>query len=127
MRFTAYQAWTIGKETDFVGGDRRPRRASFAARDIPLRRDPRGDCRHRCVTVHASARKHGVLPEDATHAATWARWIGDLDDDSPARRLRLGFDTQGRLPEVVVLVFDSGNELVIHAMRARPEMLDLLP
>ena len=26
-----------------------------------------------------------------------------------------------------VLVFDSGNELVIHAMKARPQMLDLLP
>jgi hypothetical protein len=27
----------------------------------------------------------------------------------------------------VVLVFDSGNELIIHAMKARPQMLDLLP
>ena len=40
-------------------------------------------------------------------------WIEDLDQDSPARQLRLGFDTQGRLLETVVLVFDSGNELVI--------------
>jgi len=39
----------------------------------------------------------------------------------------LGFDTQGRLLETVVLVFDSGNELVIHARNARPKMLDLLP
>lgn len=38
-----------------------------------------------------------------------------------------GFDTRGRLLEVVVLVFDSGNELIIHAMKARPQMLDLLP
>ncbi|MGP5644105.1 toxin, partial [Corynebacterium variabile] len=29
--------------------------------------------------------------------------------------------------EIVVLVFDSGNELIIHAMKARPPMLDLLP
>ena len=54
-------------------------------------------------------------------------WIEDLDDDSPARQLRLGFDTQGRLLETVVLVFDSGNELVIHAMKAHPHMLELLP
>lgn len=27
----------------------------------------------------------------------------------------------------VVLVFDSGNELVIHAMKARPQTLELLP
>jgi hypothetical protein len=41
--------------------------------------------------------------------------------------LRLGFGTRGRLLETIVLVFDSGNELVIHAMKARPQMLDLLP
>jgi hypothetical protein len=33
----------------------------------------------------------------------------------------------GRLLETVVLVFDSGNELVIHVMRARPDLVDLLP
>jgi hypothetical protein len=54
-------------------------------------------------------------------------WIEDLDEESPARQLRLGFDTHGRLLETVVLVFDSGNELVIHAMKARPQMRDLLP
>ncbi len=79
------------------------------------------------MRVHPSARKHGIEPEDAIHAATWATWIEDLDDDSPARQLRLGFDTRGRMLETVVLVFDSGNELVIHAMKARPAMLDLLP
>ncbi|MGL1321168.1 hypothetical protein ACSTKU_00110, partial [Vibrio parahaemolyticus] len=63
----------------------------------------------------------------AARAAHWPVWIEDLDDDSPARQLRLGFDTQGRFLETVVLVFDSGNELVIHAMKARPQMLDLLP
>lgn len=57
----------------------------------------------------------------------WPLWVDDLDDDSPARQLRLGFDRSGRLIETVVLTFDSGNELVIHAMKARPQMLDLLP
>ena len=79
------------------------------------------------MKVHHSALKHGVHPSDAINAATWALWVEDLDDDSPARQLRLGFDTQGRLLETVVLLFDSGNELVIHAMRARPHFLDLLP
>jgi len=79
------------------------------------------------VKVHDAARKHGILPEDAIQAATWATWIEDLDEDSPARQLRLGFDTQRRLLETVVLTFDSGNELVIHAMKARPQTLDLLP
>lgn len=79
------------------------------------------------MKVHPAALKHGVDPEDAIQAATWALWVENLDDDSPARQLRLGFDTHGRLLETVVLVFDSGNELVIHAMRARPQMLELLP
>jgi len=79
------------------------------------------------VKVHDAALNHGIRPDDAIHAATWAIWIDDLDEESPARQLRLGFDTQGRLLETVVLVFDSGNELIIHAMKARPQMLDLLP
>jgi hypothetical protein len=71
--------------------------------------------------------KHGISSGDAIEAATWAVWIEDLDEESPARQLRLGFDTRARLLETVVLVFDSGDELVIHAMRARPQMFDLLP
>ena len=77
--------------------------------------------------MHDSALKHGIQPEDAIQAATWAVWVEDLDDDSPARQLRLGFDMRGRLVETVVLVFDSGNELIIHAMKARPQMFELLP
>lgn len=79
------------------------------------------------MRVHDTALKHGVSAEDAVQAASWPIWVEELDDDSPARQLRLGFDAQGRLLETVVLVFDSGNELVIHAMKARPQMLDLLP
>lgn len=78
------------------------------------------------MKVHDSARKHGIDPQDATHAAEHAVFVSDLDDDSPARQLRLGFDTAGRLLEVVVLRFDSGHELVIHAMKARRQYLDLL-
>jgi len=79
------------------------------------------------MKVHDSALRHGIDHEDVEQAATWSLWIEDLNEDSPARQLRLGFDTRGRLLETVVLVFDSGNELAIHAMKARPHMLDLLP
>jgi hypothetical protein len=41
--------------------------------------------------------------------------------------LRLGFDTSARLLETVVLVFESGDEIVIHAMPARKKYLDFLP
>ena len=42
------------------------------------------------------------------------------------RQFRLGFDTAGRLLELVVVRFDSGNELLIHAMKARPQYFELI-
>jgi hypothetical protein len=80
------------------------------------------------VKVHSSALKHGISPEDAIQAAEWSAWIEPLNDDGPPyRELRPAFDTGARLPETVVLVLDSGEELVIHAMPARKKYLDLLP
>jgi len=80
------------------------------------------------VKVHPSALKHGVSTEDAIQAAEWSLWIEPLDGDGPPQReLRLGFDTNARLLETVVLVFASGEEMVIHAMPARKQYLDLLP
>lgn len=59
---------------------------------------------------------------------TWALWIEPLEDDEwPHRELRLGFDTKARLLETVVLVFESGDEMVIHAMPARRQLWELLP
>ncbi|HEY1133972.1 MAG TPA: hypothetical protein VGE77_05290 [Nocardioides sp.] len=49
-----------------------------------------------------------------------------LDDDDPSRELLLGFDRTGRLLELVVLTFDSGNQLLIHAMKARRAYFGLL-
>ena len=78
------------------------------------------------MNIHPSALKHGISEEDIIQATSWPLWVDYLDAKSPARQLRLGFDTQGRLLETVVLVFDSGNELTIHAMKARPHLLELL-
>jgi hypothetical protein len=80
------------------------------------------------VKVHPSALKHGISTEDAIQAAEWSLWIEPLDEDGPpVRELRLGFDSSARLLETVVLVFESGDEMVIHAMPARKKYLDLLP
>lgn len=80
------------------------------------------------MKVHPSALKHGVLAEDAVQAAEWSLWIEPLDDDGPPyRELRLGFDTQARLLETVLLILENGDELVIHAMPARTKYLRLLP
>ena len=47
----------------------------------------------------------------------WCLWIEPPDDDGPpSRELRLGFDTAARLLATVVLVLETGEEMVIHAM-----------
>jgi hypothetical protein len=78
------------------------------------------------VIVRSSARKHGVSDEDAVAAASTPVVAGPLDDEEPQRQLRIGFDTAARLLETVVLVWDDGTEEVIHAMRCRPQYLELL-
>lgn len=47
----------------------------------------------------------------------WPLHVEPLDEGPPGRELRLGFDTRARMLETVILVFDGGNELVIHAMK----------
>lgn len=80
------------------------------------------------MKVHDSARRHGVLPEDAIQAADWPLWIEPIDEEQwPRRDLRLGFDTRARLLEIVVLIFESRDEMVIHAMPARKQYWELLP
>lgn len=79
------------------------------------------------LTVHSSALKHGMDPEDSLYAANWPLWVEPLDGEKPQRALRLGFDMSGRLLELVVLIFDSGDELIIHSMKARPEYMTSCP
>jgi hypothetical protein len=82
-----------------------------------------GACR---VIVRNSARKHGIADDDGVEAASWPLVSVSLDDEDPRRFLRLGFDTHGRLLELVVLVWDDGTEELIHAMKCRPKYLGLL-
>ena len=59
------------------------------------------------------------------HAATHVLHSRPLDDkDDPRRWLLIGMDPAGRLLELVMLVYDDGYELIIHAMKARPQYLD---
>jgi hypothetical protein len=73
-----------------------------------------------------SARKHRVSDIDIQQAVSNCLVAYTIDDDASARELRLGFATKERLLETVVLL-DDGTEVVIHAMEARPQYLDLLP
>lgn len=70
--------------------------------------------------------RHGIDEDDILFAAAHWAYASDPDDDMPAKQFRLGFDRSGRLLELAILQFDSGNELVIHAMKARSKYFDLL-
>ena len=78
------------------------------------------------MLVHASALKHGIDPDDANYAAEHPIYRAAETEEPPIAEFRLGFDPNGRLLELTVLVFDSGNEMLIHAMLARKQYLDRL-
>jgi hypothetical protein len=59
------------------------------------------------VRVHRSALRHGVTAEDGLYAAEHYVYVADLDDENPMREFRLGFDTAGRLLELVVAPVSS--------------------
>ena len=78
------------------------------------------------MKVNPSACKHGIGEEDILCAAEHPVFLREPDDDMPAKQFALGLDTHGRLLELAILTFDSGNRLVIHAMKARPHLARLL-
>lgn len=78
------------------------------------------------MKVAPSALKHGISELDILYAVeNWA-YASQPDDDTPAKQFVLGFDSNGRLLELAILTFDSGQRLVIHAVKARPKYLHLL-
>jgi hypothetical protein len=93
----------------------------------PVRRDaPGSSVRTICdvksyVEIGESARKHGILDADIEHAMEHAMKFMGQDDE---RLLYLGPRRSGALLEVVKVL---GKELVIHAMRARPRYVRMLP
>jgi uncharacterized DUF497 family protein len=72
-----------------------------------------------------SARKHGVVEADITHAVDNALAIEDAGED-PDRWLVVGPDRAGNLLEVVVMTTVEGNQIVIHAMPTRDKFRRLL-
>ena len=80
------------------------------------------------MEIHRSASKHGVGDGDAFHAVANALVVADMGDgESPLRTLVLGPDRSGNMLEVIVLHFDDGREMVIHAMSMRAHYRGLLP
>ncbi|GAA2938549.1 hypothetical protein GCM10010458_23770 [Microbacterium luteolum] len=59
------------------------------------------------MIIRKSALKHGINEDDCRNAAAWAALTVSLDNENPGRQLRLGFDSSGRLLELIVLVWDA--------------------
>ena len=78
------------------------------------------------MRVNHSALKHGIGEKDILHAVAHRAYESEPDDDIPAKQFVLGFDRHGRLLELVIVTFDSGNQLVIHAMKGRRSYFRLL-
>ena len=65
---------------------------------------------------------------DVQHAVANAFVVADMgDDESPPRTLVLGLDRSGNMLEAIVLHFDDGRELVIHAMPMRAPIAGCSP
>ena len=80
------------------------------------------------MEFHLSASKHGVDADDVLHAVAHALVVADMaDDNSPMRTLVLGPDRSSNMLEVIMLHFDDGREMAIHAMPMRSHYRGLLP
>lgn len=69
-------------------------------------------------SVYASTGKYGVSENDALHSPACMVDEGYLSDGNIVRRSILGLTPEEHCWTLVLLVFDIGNELVIHTMPA---------
>ena len=70
------------------------------------------------ITIHPSARRHGILDADMIHAYDYRTYGRVLDFDNPLERvLYIGSDQAGNFLEIVAIRNHKGGLLVIHAMR----------
>jgi hypothetical protein len=81
------------------------------------------------VEIHRSARRHGISDADIVHAVDNALAALDEDNDEGISQiLYLGRNRSGdTLLEVVVLHFDDGRDMAIHAMNMQPQYERYLP
>jgi hypothetical protein len=75
------------------------------------------DNHHVDITIHPSARKHGILDADIRHAMEFTAFEKVLEFSPTRRVFYLGSDRSGNVLELVAIHFQGGNVLVIHAMR----------
>lgn len=77
------------------------------------------------MEIHRSARKHGVKDADIHHAIRHRIYDAVLEDEL-FKRLYLGPDRAARILEIITIRRLDEDEMVIHAMAARPLYLRLI-
>jgi hypothetical protein len=77
--------------------------------------------------IHESALKHGVSELDIHHVCANSSDIFELDQESyEIKILIIGPDSAGNLLEVIGLEINNQSLLIIHAMKIRKSMVNLL-
>ena len=77
--------------------------------------------------IHETALKHGVTTLDIRHACANSSDIFELDQESyEIKILIIGPDSAGNLLEVIGLEINNQSLLIIHAMKIRKSMMNLL-
>ena len=83
--------------------------------------------RYTGVQIHESALKHGISDLDIRHACTNSSDMFELDQESyEIKILIIGPDSAGNLLEVIGLEINNQSLLIIHAMKIRKSMMNLL-
>lgn len=78
------------------------------------------------MEITASARKHGIADADVLHAWENVMATAEQEYDGEVRIIAIGPDRNGALLELVLVPSDHPTR-VIHADRARPKFLRILP
>jgi hypothetical protein len=77
--------------------------------------------------IHETALKHDVSELDIRHACANSSDIFELDQESyEIKILIIGPDSAGNLLEVIGLEIDNQSLLIIHAMKIRKSVMNLL-
>ena len=77
--------------------------------------------------IHESALKHGISELDIQHVCANSSDIFELDQESyEIKILIIGPDSAGNLLEVIGLEINNQSLLIIHAMKIRKSMMNLL-
>ena len=81
------------------------------------------------MEIHRSAHRHGIDDADIEHVVANAlATLGEENEEGINQVLYLGFNRAGdTLLEVVVLHFDDGRDMAIHAMRMQSQYEQYLP